>query len=124
VLGDEQVVGVPHAKHLDPQHGRSDHQGVHSIHSNRVKWMKPNQRRAALVAKGYVMADLFDCATRLDPANDVAMSPVLVFQADGRICVDPDFGQPAQCSPRKGQPLASFVASLGAACHACLLTVN
>jgi hypothetical protein len=62
--------------------------------------MKPNQRPAALVAEGYVMADLFDSTARLDPANHIAMSPVLVFQADGRVCVNPDFGQPSQCTPR------------------------
>jgi hypothetical protein len=60
------------------------------------------------------MADLFDSATGLYPANDIAMATVLVFEADGRVCVDPDFGQPSQCSPRKGQSLASFVSSLGA----------
>jgi hypothetical protein len=86
--------------------------------------MKPNQRRAALVAKSHVMADLFDSTTRLDSANHITMSPVLVFQADGGVGVNPDFSQPSQCTPRKGQPLASFVASLGAACHAYLLTVN
>jgi hypothetical protein len=95
-MSDEQVVGVPDAKHLDPQHGRSDHQGVHSIHSNRVKRMKPNQRRAALVAEGHVMANLFDRSAGLDPANHIAMSPVLVLQADGRVCVNPDFSQPSQ----------------------------
>jgi hypothetical protein len=70
------------------------------------------------------MADLFDSTTGLDSANHIAMSPVLMFQADGRVCVDPDFGQPSQSAPRKGQSLASFVASLGATCHAYLLTVN
>jgi hypothetical protein len=58
--------------------------------------MKPNQRRAALVAKSHVMADLIDSTARLDPANHIAMSPVLMFQADGRVCVNPDFSQPSQ----------------------------
>jgi hypothetical protein len=70
------------------------------------------------------MADLIDSTARLDPANHIAMSPVLMFQADGRVCVNPDFSQPAQCSLRKGQSLAAFVASLGASCHTYLLTVN
>jgi hypothetical protein len=124
VLGDEQVVGVPDAKHLDPHQSRSDHQCVNAIHPYRVKRMKPNQRRAALVAKSHVMTDLIDSTARLDPANHITMSPVLVFQADGRVCVNPDFGQRPQCTPWKGQSLASFVASLGASCHTYLLTVN
>ena len=86
--------------------------------------MKPSQRRAALVAESHVVANLFDSAARLDPANHIAMPPVLVLQADGRVCVYPDFGQPVQCSPRKGQSLTGFVASLAALCHAYLLTVN
>jgi hypothetical protein len=85
---------MPHSEHLNPHDGRRDYHGVYAIDPYRVEWVQPKKWLTFLTTEGHVVAHLFKCPTGLDPANDIPMRELLVFEADDSSSVYPKLAQP------------------------------
>src|SRR6266566_1768540 len=96
---------------------------MYAIDAHSIKRVKPGKALSGLAAEGHVMPDPFNGPAGLGPANHVAVSQVLVFEANCGLGKYPNLSHLSQRASRQGQSLPSLVARFTTS-HAYLLALS
>jgi hypothetical protein len=104
---NEEVIGSPNAKHLNPYQSPRNDNCMDAINADRVHALQPSQWVAPLVRKARISTQISHGSARFNPTKDVPFRGVLVLYRDRGLAVNAGTAKGAQNDSWESQPLPS-----------------